>query len=177
MASGIYSIRNVINNNVYIGSAVNFIKRKNNHFNCLSKNKHKNIHLQRAYNKYGKDNFEFEIISYVEDKTKLVECEQKWLDFFKPEYNMCKIAGSTLGVKLSEEHKEKIRLNNLGKHNHTYSDESKLKMSLSKIGTKRSQETKDKIKQTMKEKRIGIGSNNGMFGKTPWNKKENKIIK
>ena len=110
MNTGIYSIRNLINNYIYIGSSINLEKRKNHHFRRLLLNKHGNDHLQKSYNKHGKDNFVFEIISYIEDKSKLLEYEQKWLDFFKPEYNICKVAGSPLGIIRSDEYKEKQRI-------------------------------------------------------------------
>ena len=42
MESGIYKIRNLINDKFYIGSAVNFIKREKEHFNDLRNNKQNN---------------------------------------------------------------------------------------------------------------------------------------
>ena len=108
--SVIYNIRNLINDKGYIGSAIDFKARQVIHRCQLLKDKHHSKHLQRAYNKHGKDNFIYEIIEYVEDKTKLIEREQVWLDFFNPEYNICKTAGSSLGVKRSDEFKAKISL-------------------------------------------------------------------
>jgi len=46
----------------YIGSTVNLHKRKSGHFEQLRKNKHYNQYLQNAFNKYGEENFTFEII-------------------------------------------------------------------------------------------------------------------
>ena len=115
MISGIYAIRNLVNNHIYIGSSINLEKRNYNHFRNLKNNKHGNDYLQKAYNKYGKDNFIFEIISYIEDKTKLIEYEQKWLDFFNPEYNILKTAGSPLGTKMSDETRKKISESKKGK--------------------------------------------------------------
>lgn len=60
--SCIYCIKNILNNKVYIGSSVNFNKRKNLHLHYLKNNKHHSNHLQKAWNKYGKENFVFEII-------------------------------------------------------------------------------------------------------------------
>ena len=51
MISGIYVIRNLKNDKVYVGSAKNFNKRKHTHFLLLNKNQHWNVKLQRAYNK------------------------------------------------------------------------------------------------------------------------------
>ena len=61
---GIYKITNTITNNFYIGSTVNFYNRFKKHRHSLNNNKHENIHLQRAFNKYGEDFFEFKIIFF-----------------------------------------------------------------------------------------------------------------
>src|SRR3989304_1340137 len=95
--SGIYVIRNINNNKIYIGSAFSFYFRWALHIHNLKKNKHHSPHLQRSWNKNSKDSFVFEVIEYVEDKNKLIEREQNWIDFFRPEYNCEKIAGSSKG--------------------------------------------------------------------------------
>ena len=74
--SGIYNIRNIVNDKVYIGSAVSFKLRWNCHQNDLLNNRHVNNKLQNSYNKYGKDSFVYEIIEYVDNKTQLIEREQ-----------------------------------------------------------------------------------------------------
>lgn len=53
--SGIYRIRNLLDNRSYIGQALNLRNRKSVNFCELRKNKYRNIHLQRAFNKYGED--------------------------------------------------------------------------------------------------------------------------
>ena len=62
MSCGIYMIKNMINGKVYIGQAVNIDKRWQEHKNDLNGNRHINTHLQRAWNKYGADNFIFNIV-------------------------------------------------------------------------------------------------------------------
>jgi len=66
-------------------------------------------YLQKSFNKYGEFNFRFDVLEEVTDVTKLIECEQKWIDAIKPEFNMTLIAGlnSALGLKRSPETKEK----------------------------------------------------------------------
>ena len=82
-SSGIYAIRNIINNKVYIGQAVNLHKRNREHFNSLRQGKHDSIKLQRAWNKYGPDSFIFEILEPIKDRNLLMQEEQKWIDDLK----------------------------------------------------------------------------------------------
>lgn len=96
--SGIYQIINLITGDMYIGSAVNLYQRWANHKKGLKQNKHHSIILQRAYNKYGFNKFKFNILLYC-DKVNLLCFEQKFLDAYTPKYNICKIAGSSLGTK------------------------------------------------------------------------------
>lgn len=85
--SGIYMIKNILNNNKYIGSTNNFKRRFNKHRSELRKNIHHSIHLQRAYNKYGEDKFIFVILEICEPvHDTLLMLEQKYLDL-QPEYN------------------------------------------------------------------------------------------
>lgn len=65
--SGIYQIRNIINNKVYIGKSVNLNNRKSQHFLSLRKNIHKNFKLQGSVNKHGINNFVFEILEICKD--------------------------------------------------------------------------------------------------------------
>jgi len=80
---GVYLIRNKVNNKVYIGSSINIKRRWRDHIYELSRNRHNNIHLQNAWNKYGKDNFEFVILEEVEDKSILRDREQYWLNKYQ----------------------------------------------------------------------------------------------
>lgn len=115
--SGIYQIRNLINNRIYIGSSVNLRNRKQEHFKDLELKKHHNVALQRAYNKYGKSNFVFEILQFVDNKSDLLGIEQSYIDNIKPDYNIYKVAGSSFGHKHSDEYKEKKSLLNRGEKN------------------------------------------------------------
>lgn len=79
MGMGIYKIINVVNNKFYVGSAVNFSRRKTRHFSELRTNKHNNSKLQNAWNKYGEQAFVFAIVEEVQDKALLLEVENRWL--------------------------------------------------------------------------------------------------
>jgi hypothetical protein len=53
MISGIYKITNLKTGKVYIGKASRVSSRLANHKYLLRNNKHVNVYLQRAWNKYG----------------------------------------------------------------------------------------------------------------------------
>lgn len=111
MSMGIYSIKNLINNQLYIGSALNIEKRFREHKLALKKNIHGNTKLQRSWNKYGGSNFRFQAEELIENKEELIPAEQQWFDVLWKEFNLfniCSTAGSKLGVKFPEEGKKRI---------------------------------------------------------------------
>lgn len=78
--SGVYKIVCLLTGKMYIGSSVNINKRFKNHIWYLQKNKHSNEYLQNAWNKYGEQNFKFEIVEIIHDISKLLIREKWWLD-------------------------------------------------------------------------------------------------
>lgn len=66
--AGVYQIRNLVNGKIYVGSSRNLKQRKTSHFSKLRKQVHDNAHLQAAYNKYGKENFIFEILEFTSEQ-------------------------------------------------------------------------------------------------------------
>jgi group I intron endonuclease len=148
---GIYQIRNLINNKRYIGSTVNIDKRWYEHKKSLRKNIHVNEYLQNAWNKYGEDNFDFDILEQVENKVLLLEREQYWMDYYKSYkrnigYNICSICGNVLGCRWN------LR------------EETKIKLSEMRKGRKLSEESKKRIGEKAKE-RFRNKENHPMFGK------------
>ena len=116
LISGIYKIQSLIKpDRIYIGSAVNISSRWSRHIFDLKNNKHHSIKLQNHYNKYGKNDLEFSII-LVCDKEDLIITEQYYLDTENPYFNICKIAGSTLGIRPSKESIEKSRKGKIEAH-------------------------------------------------------------
>lgn len=107
MASGIYEIVNQVNGKRYIGSAINFDRRCNQHRSRLTNGSHHNRHLQQAWAKYGPDAFTFRLLRSCEPED-LIRLEQQAIEELSPEYNVCRIAGSTLGVTLTIETRQKI---------------------------------------------------------------------
>lgn len=168
MKSAIYAIRNIFNQKVYVGSAINYEDRWRRHEYSLRDGKHHSRHLQRSWNKYGKDNFVFEILEIVPEKEKLLETEQKWIDHHKSfdrefGYNISPTAGSSLGVKHSKEMRERVSRAVKGRK---LSDEAKKNISKSKMGEKnpmfRYKYTKEQRK-AMSERNSGKG--NPFYGK------------
>ena len=170
---GIYKITNIVNNKMLIGQSEHMCRRWNEHKSLLRKNKHKNPHLQAAWNKYGEQNFTF---------TVMVECTSEKLDekeimLIKDYDTMNKEKGYNIEPggghpKMSEETKQKISMANkgrgLGKH---HSEETKLKMRESHLGPNNcmygkhfSEEIIQKRTETRKKNyRI---ENHPMFGKS-----------
>lgn len=130
-SSGIYQIKNVLNNKIYIGSSSNVKKRHDSHKRALISNKHKNSRLQNSWNKYGEAAFEFEILITC-DPSMCIWYEQQFIDQWKPEYNLSPTAGSCLGVKNSDEVKRKrskILIGNKRTLGYKHTEESKRKIS------------------------------------------------
>lgn len=103
----IYEIRNIITNDLYIGSTVNFNDRKWRHFSDLKKGKHHSIILQRAFDKYGEETFIMKPLEKCE-RSSLIDLENKYLQSLEPKYNICRIANSNLGYKVTDETKKKL---------------------------------------------------------------------
>lgn len=77
--SGIYGIRNNINNKIYVGKASCIYSRFKDHTTRLNKkSKDENIHLIRSWHKYGEENFEYFVIEYCDIKD-LAERELYWM--------------------------------------------------------------------------------------------------
>ena len=132
MSSGIYQIRNLINNHIYIGSAKNLKIRKRDHFNSLKAKRHINNYLQHTFDKYGEENFVFETLIICHPEM-LLFYEQQFIDEWKPEYNLCPTAGNCLGRKHSEKTKRKIS-GTKRKNPYQASEETRKKQSLAHIG-------------------------------------------
>ena len=148
MNSGIYQIKNTINGNCYIGSAVDFKKRWVVHLSTLRHKYHYNSHLQAAFSKYGEKALIFEILEDVEPEN-LIEREQYYLDTLKPEYNISPTAGNLLGYKHRDEVMRKRSKAMKGRSHphksHRLSEDTKSKIRKARIGQQASEETKQKL--------------------------------
>lgn len=59
---GVYKITNIITNKIYIGSSNDIYRRWGEHKRMLKRKVHHSIHLQYSWDKYGCNNFIFEIL-------------------------------------------------------------------------------------------------------------------
>lgn len=138
---GIYGIRNNIDGKIYVGQSVNIGKRWIAHTNLLAKNKHFNNYLQHAWNKCGKDVFDFVVLEKC-SKEELNDRETYWKEYYDKQFGTYNL-GSTGNVgTMSEEHKKKLSKARKGKFcgkkhpmygkHHTY--ETKMKISKANKG-------------------------------------------
>ena len=158
--SGVYRIKCLKNEKIYIGSSFNILKRIDHHFKKLKNNGHRNRHLQVSYNAYGKDNFTWEILERC-DVEFLLDREQLWMDETKCYdrtlgFNNCRKSNSPLGCKHTEEAKRKMSELKLGRK---LSQEHIDKISKANTGKKRSEQSKRKMSECK------LGEKNPMFGR------------
>lgn len=81
MNTGIYAIKNLVNNKMLVGSSVNIKSRLAKHLRMLTKNKHYNKPLQYEYNTYGSNNFHTLVIDIC-SKEQLAEKELHYINLF-----------------------------------------------------------------------------------------------
>ena len=171
MVVGIYKITNKVNGKCYIGQSQDIATRFREHRYLLRQNKYSNKKIQNAWNKYGEENFTFEII----EECMLDELDEKEMKYIKEYdshyngYNNTDGGGGIRGWKHSEEFKEKMSLSNkvnpriptpeqierLIEYNKTreyhHSEETKKKMKMSHKGLKATEEAKKNMSVAQKK--------------------------
>jgi group I intron endonuclease len=105
--SGIYMLTNNLTKDIYIGQSIDISKRFKNYFNLSYVKTKESFIISKALIKYGYSNFSVTILEYC-DKSDLNNREQFYFDKLNPQYNILKIAGSSLNFKHSDETKAKI---------------------------------------------------------------------
>lgn len=165
---GIYSIRNLINNKIYIGQTTqNFQRRYWHHQWKLKDGSHDNYHLQAAWKKYGEDNFIFEVVRCISED-EIVNINQLEINYIKLWrkkklcYNISDGGDGTRGVPMSEYAKRIVGEANR-KHN---------------IGKKASLETKKKMSNSHKKngKLIARNRNATILNEDKVKEIKNKLI-
>lgn len=135
MTIGIYKITNTVNGKVYIGKSQDIEERFKQHIEGLNGKRNHNPHFQNAWNKYGKENFRFEIIHSLKkyNEQKISDLEKYYISKYnstEPAYGYNFQCGGQ-GGKLSERHKEIIREQSKFKNaSLTYEDVVQIKLAL-----------------------------------------------
>jgi len=115
---GIYYIKNIINNKVYIGSTRStFYRRISHHISSLKSNTHFNYKLQKDYNKYGIKAFIFRVKPLTISDFEILQKEENLIKRIKPFYNICqeptKGGKPNKGKKLTTNWKNNIKAKSL----------------------------------------------------------------
>ena len=136
--SGVYLFINNVTNEFYVGSSINLSKRMVSHFYHANSNKQTNIVITRAMKEYGLENFSLAILEFcIYCSSVCLVLEQKWINKYKPRYNVLTIAGSSSGFRHSMNTINKLK-QLLKKENHP------------KFGTISSEDTKQAISEGIK---------------------------
>lgn len=162
---GIYSIENIVNHKKYIGQSVNIKSRWRHHKTDLNSGIHDNDYLQKSWNKYGEQNFEFKILEECSND-ELNERERYYIDLYNTMnrdygYNL-KFGGQDTNY-VAEYVKNKISEGN--KKYYEEHPEAKIQSSIKAYKQWSNPEIKAKI----------MGENNGMYGKTHTEEARKKI--
>lgn len=118
--SGIYCFENILDGKRYVGKSIDLHRRISDHLNDLKRNSDKSILLQRAWNKYGQENFKIFIIEECEeellDKTEIFYIKE-WNTKTPKGYNLTDGGEGSSGYIHTEESKRKIGDSQRGEKN------------------------------------------------------------
>lgn len=128
--SGVYLFINKVTGDLYVGSSLTLSKRMTSHFYHANCNRDTKIVITRAMRKYQLKNFSLAILEFcTKDIIVCSNLEQKWIDYYKPKYNVLKIAGSSSGFRHSidtiNKLKELFKKENHPKHGSVSSAETR----------------------------------------------------
>jgi len=163
----IYCIENILDNKKYIGQAANYRIRIGVHLNQLKQGIDASEALQRAWAKYGGENFNIYMVEECEESD-LDEREEYYIKEWHTHvsewgYNIAWGGSCSMrGRNHSEKTKQKMSVNQMGENNSMFgkkhSEETLKKMSESHKNM--TMQTKEKI-----SKSVGRGENNVNFGR------------
>lgn len=110
--SGIYRFTNTINGKMYIGMSNHVNDRRKRHLYELRRGNHINKHFQAAFNKYGEEAFQWDVLEYCTAES-LEQREQYWIAFydsFTHGYNATTGGDGSNGKIWTEEMYEKMSI-------------------------------------------------------------------
>lgn len=110
--SAVYKIVNTVTGDFYIGSSVNVKRRWKEHRKPSVWKKHPNIPLYQDFQKYGLENFRFQILAPVMEEH-LKGVEQDFIEMLNPTYNNNRAKG--WGVERHKEAQRKYQQSAKGK--------------------------------------------------------------
>lgn len=107
---GIYAIIHIATGRMYIGQSKAIEKRAAEHKSGLRAGRHHCAKLQRAFNKYGEQAFEYGRVLELCEPSDLTACEQRWIDAhgLRNLFNVAPFANSVAGLPRTPEQTEKI---------------------------------------------------------------------
>ena len=90
--AGVFQVKNTANGKVLLGSSLNLDGALNGHHFMLRTGSHRNKDLQKDWNEFGADNFDFEILEVVQVRDdpnfnlsdELTLLEMIWLEKLQP---------------------------------------------------------------------------------------------
>lgn len=169
MYNFVYITKNLINNKIYIG--VHSSNRLNDGYLGSGQL------LKKAIKKYGRDNFNREILQFFKNKEDAYNLEMELVDneFVSRDDTYNLMTGGRAGYKHNENTKKKIKKNTSGKNNYWYgreiTEEHRKNLSIAKsgknhhmYGKKHTDGAKEKISKATS------GKNHHMYGRK-WDKK------
>lgn len=134
--SGIYGIRNTLNNKLYVGKTKCFYKRCHQYLYEIKRQNfnHINSYFLNSINKYGLNNFEFYVIEYIDDLELISDRELYWIEYYnttnnKKGYNLRKDSSTSMIVHPETSKKISDRLKKEWKEGKRNNHSEKLKNS------------------------------------------------
>ena len=156
---GVYKISNNLcpEGKYYIGYSCDIHKRWRTHQSTLKTYKHCNIRMQRAYEKYGSDCFDYEILQECETEEEAQECELSYLEDLTIRDKLYNLHYNSSGGDLTTYHPDR-----------------------EEIIEKRKNTQKEQISKMSKEERQKKwgqpGEKNGMYGRTLTDEAKQKLL-
>lgn len=142
----IYKIHNTSNNKVYVGQSIHIEQRFIEHRNALKYNRHCNLHLQSAWNKYGSASLVFEVLEEC-PQSELNARETFWKLHFDP--NTYNLGHTNFEGTTSEETRQKLSVRFKGDNNPAKRADVRKRISDAQRGHEVPQEVRKKISKTL----------------------------